>query len=88
MTEADVLRHAREYIVENFLYMRRNKTIGDEDSLLRTGVVSSLGMMEVVAWVEQTFGVTVDPAEITEQNFDSLKSIARFVHAKRAAAPA
>ena len=84
MSEQDVLVQAREYVAENFLYMRKNKDIGDDDSLLRTGVISSLGMMEVVGWVEETFGLVVDPAEITEQNFDSLRNIARFVSAKRA----
>jgi acyl carrier protein len=88
MTETEVLRQAREYVVENFLYMRKNKTLGDEESLLRTGVVSSLGMMELVSWVEQTFGVVVDPAEITERNFDTLRSIARFILTKGTASAA
>ena len=81
--DQDVLKQARDYVTENFLYMRKNKDLADDDSLLRTGVISSLGMMELVGWVEETFGVVVDPAEITEQNFDSLSNIARFVSAKR-----
>jgi acyl carrier protein len=82
MTEQSVLQQAKAYVVENFMYMRKEKTIGDDESLLRTGVITSLGMMEVVGWVEDTFGVTVDPDEITEQNFDTLRGIARFVLAK------
>ena len=78
----NVLEQAREFVVENFMYMRKVKTIGDSESLLRTGVISSLGMMEVVDWVESTFGVSVDPDEITEQNFDTLEGIARFVSSK------
>lgn len=83
MSEQDVLKMAREYVTENFLYMRKNKDLGNDESLLRTGVISSLGMMELVGWVEETFGLVVDPAEITEQNFDSLSNIARFVEQKR-----
>lgn len=83
MTDQEVLQQARNYVVENFMYMRKVKTIGDDESLLRTGVISSLGMMEVVGWVEDTFGVTVDPEEITEQNFDTLSGIVRFVQSKR-----
>jgi acyl carrier protein len=82
MNEHNVLEQARDFVVENFMYMRKVKTIGDDESLLRTGVISSLGMMEVVEWVETTFGVTVDPDEITEQNFDTLRGIARFVASK------
>jgi acyl carrier protein len=83
MTEHNVLQQVRDYVVENFMYMRKVKTVGDDESLLRTGVITSLGMMEVVGWVEDTFGVTVDPDEITEQNFDTLRGIASFVVTKR-----
>ena len=83
MTEQTVLQQAKDYVVENFLYMRKVKTVAEDESLLRSGVITSLGMMEVVAWVEEAFGLTVDPDEITEQNFDTLRGIARFVSAKR-----
>jgi acyl carrier protein len=83
MSDQNVLQQARDYVIENFMYMRKVKTIGDEESLLRTGVISSLGMMEVVGWVEETFGITVDPDEITEQNFDTLRGITQFVTSKR-----
>jgi acyl carrier protein len=83
MNEQNVLEQVREFVIENFMYMRKVKTIGDEESLLRTGVISSLGMMEVVDWVESTFDVSVDPDEITEQNFDTLRGIAAFVGSKR-----
>lgn len=82
MNEQTVLEQTRAFVVENFMYMRKVKTIGDEESLLRTGVISSLGMMEVVEWVESTYGVSVDPDEITEQNFDTVRGIARFVMSK------
>ncbi len=82
MTESDILRRATDYIVENFMYMRKSKELGEEDSLLRTGLISSLGMMELVEWVQDTFQLTVDPAEITEQNFDTVRSIARYVAGK------
>ncbi|HET9440575.1 MAG TPA: phosphopantetheine-binding protein [Longimicrobiales bacterium] len=82
MNEQNVLEQARNFVVENFMYMRKVKTIGDDESLLRTGVISSLGMMEVVEWVEGSFGMSVDPDEITEQNFDTLRGIARFVASK------
>lgn len=83
MSEQDVLQQASDFVVENFMYMRKNKSLGDEESLLRTGVISSLGMMELVAWVEETFGVVANPEEITEQNFDTLRGIARFIAEKR-----
>jgi acyl carrier protein len=85
MDETEVLGRTKSFVIDNFLYMRRNKELGDDDSLLRNGVVTSLGVMELVDWIESTFGVQVEPSEITEQNFDSARSIARFVVSKTAA---
>ena len=82
MSESDVLQQTKAFLVENFMYMRRNSELGDDDSLLRTGVITSLGVMELVDWVESTFGLRVEPSEITEQNFDTPRSIARFVVSK------
>jgi acyl carrier protein len=82
MSESDVLQQTKAFLVENFMYMRRNSELRDDDSLLRTGVITSLGVMELVDWVESTFGLRVEPSEITEQNFDSPRSIARFVVSK------
>ena len=67
MNEQNVLQQVKDYVIENFMYMRKVKTVAEDESLLRTGVITSLGMMEVVGWVEETFGLSVDPDEITEQ---------------------
>lgn len=83
MSEAEVIRQTKDYVVANFLYMRRNQSLGEDESLLHTGVIGSLGVMELVGWVEQTFGVTVDPSEITEQHFDTVRGIARFISSKQ-----
>ena len=82
MRENEVLQRTKAFVVENFMYMRRNTQLGDDDSLLRTGVITSLGVMELVDWVETTYGFRVEPSEITEQNFDTARSIARFVLTK------
>ena len=87
MNENEVLQQTKSFVVENFMYMRRNKELREDDSLLRTGVITSLGVMEIVDWVETTFGVTVEPSEITEQNFDTTRSIAQFILAKCEAVP-
>jgi len=86
MTEAQVRERVWAYIVENFLYMRPDFKVEPDDSLLRRGVFDSLGVMEVIGFIEETFGVKVAQDEITEAHFDSLNSIARYVLAKLAGA--
>ena len=88
MTEAEVRSKLRTYITENFLYMRRDLQLGDDDSLLRKGVIDSLGVMEVLGFVEETFGLHVEVSDITEENFGTLNAIARYVAGRASAAKA
>lgn len=83
MNEDDVLPRVRAFVVETYLYMRPGTTLSDDDALLGKGIIDSLGVMELVGFVEATFGVRVDPAEITEINFGSVRGVARFVAARQ-----
>lgn len=85
VTEQTIAQTLRSFIQENFLYMRPDLQYADDDSLLAKGVIDSLGVMEIVGFLEETFGLTVDQDEVTEQNFGSVAAIARYVAAKRGA---
>ncbi len=82
MTEAEVRERVWAFIVDNFLYMRPETSVGPDESLLRKGVFDSLGVMEVIGFLEETFGIQVAQEEVTQANFDSLNAIARYVVAK------
>jgi acyl carrier protein len=76
----------RAFIEDNFLYLQPDVELGDGDDLLKAGIVDSLGFVELVEEVEARYGVHVQDVEITEENFGSIDSIARYVEGKRAAA--
>ena len=88
MTEAEVRSQLRKYITENFLYMRRDLQLGDDDSLLSKGVIDSLGVMELLGFVEETFGLHVEVSDITEENFGTVNAIARYVAGRMTSAKA
>ena len=73
----------KEFVLTN-LYFAEDNVLDDDASFLETGVVDSTGVMELVAFVEKEFGVTVEPQEIVVENFDSINQVARFVSRKRA----
>lgn len=58
----------------------------DDDSFLQTGVIDSTGMMELVAFLEQTFSLKIADAELVPENLDSLENVCRFIDRKRAQA--
>lgn len=85
MTSADLRREIRGFIEDNFLYLRPDLELRDEDSLLALGVIDSLGFVELVEEVQTRYRVSVGDTEITEDNFGSIEAIARYVEAGRPA---
>ena len=83
MNAVDVLTKTRTYITENFLYMRPDLELADDDLLLEKRIVDSMGMVELVTFLEDEFGIDMEDGEITEGNFATLAAISRFVMAKR-----
>ena len=83
--EQEVISLVRAYVQENFLYMLPDFVLADDDRLLERGVVDSMGVVEMIAYIEEQFGIEAAEEEISEANFGSLTSIARFVVEKQLA---
>lgn len=86
MTEAEIIDETRRYITDNFLYARPGRVVGEEEHLMERGIVDSMGMMELIDFLEDRFGVQPADDEITEENFATLARIAGFVARKRSVA--
>ena len=71
----------KEFIVKN-LYFSEDEALSNDASFLETGVVDSTGVMELVAFVEAQFVVTVEQRDIVVDNFDSICKVGRFVRRK------
>ena len=82
MTAAQVSERTRAYITENFLYMRRDFRLDDNDSLLGSGIIDSMGVMEVISFIDSEFGVDVNDEDVTEENLGSIRAISRYVMAR------
>lgn len=74
----------RAYLDENFLYMMPNFVLDDDDRLLERGVVDSMGIVEMLTFLEDQFGVKAADEEISEANLGSVRAIVQFVTAKLA----
>jgi acyl carrier protein len=86
LTEAEIIDETRRYLTENFLYARRDRVVGEDEHLMERGIVDSMGMMELIGFLEDRFGVQPADEEITEQNLATLRRIAGFIARKRRAA--
>jgi acyl carrier protein len=82
-TADETLEVIRTFIRRRFPLATTAK-VADGDSLLDSGIVDSLGILDLVAFLEKTFSIRVGDDELDPSNFDSIASVARFVASKRA----
>ena len=72
----------RDFLVSNF-YIADVKSLSATASLLDQGIVDSTGVLEVIGFIEETFGITVEDSELLPENLDSIQGIAQFIARKR-----
>lgn len=71
----------RQFIVSNYLFGQESD-FPAEESFLQAGIIDSTGVLELVAFLEETFGIQVVDHEMTTDNLDSIGKVARFVLSK------
>jgi len=81
-TQTEIVDRTRTWVRENYLYMRPDWKLGDDDPLLGSGVIDSIGVVELVEFLQSAFDFKISDEEVVEQNLGSLSAIGRFVHAK------
>jgi acyl carrier protein len=74
----------RTFVLSNF-YVADASSVTDATSLLQEGIVDSTGVLEVISFLEMTYGISVEDSEMVPENLDSIDSIAGFVQGKQAA---
>ena len=78
-------KEVRDFIVTNFLFGEAG-SLQDDTSFLGSGVVDSTGMLELISFLENTYDVTVEPAEMIPENLDSIQRVVQFLSRKLASA--
>lgn len=71
----------REFIVNNYLFGQPAE-FSDDDSLQEKGVIDSTGVLELVAWLEDTYGVKIGDNELLPENLDTVNRLVRFMERK------
>ena len=61
----------------------RAARLGDHDDLLETGILDSVGVLDLVARLESDFDIAVADEDLTPENFRTVAALAAFVLAKR-----
>ena len=79
----DVQVKIRSFVEQNF-YVAEGDRLSDDASLIRTGIVDSTGVLEIIGFLETEFRIEVEDRDAVPANLDSIARIAAFVARKRA----
>jgi acyl carrier protein len=77
----------RSFLAENFLLGEEFRGLAGSASLIEAGIIDSTGVLELVGFLEETYGVEIADSELVPENLDSIDNILRFMAAKRNSGP-
>jgi acyl carrier protein len=86
--QADVAKEVRKFIEDSFMFRDDGALLPNDTSLLEAGLIDSTGVLELVAFLETSFGIKIADADIIPENLDSINSIVGFVTDKMNQEPA
>ena len=83
MSESNTKRKIRNFIIENFLF-EEDDSLKEDTSFLESGIIDSTGILELVMFIEETYGINVEDDEIIPENLDSISNVVAYVNRKAA----
>ncbi len=81
MTNNNIATTVQHFIRTNFLF-DETRTLEVDASLLGTGIIDSTGILELISFLEETYGLKFKDEELVADNFDSVAKISTFVSSK------
>lgn len=80
---SQIQEEVTSFIVTNFLFGKADEAPLPSDSFMETGLIDSTGILQVVVFLEDKYGITVGDEDLVPANLDSVENIAKFVTRKK-----
>lgn len=84
----DIERDLRQFIADNFILDDQAGELAGDASLTQAGVLDSMGVLELIMFIEERFGIKVPDEDTLPENLDSIDRIVRYLSGRLAAAGA
>lgn len=75
-------QEVRQFVIENFIFESDGRAFSNHDSFFDTGLLDSMGVLTLVEFVKEKYGICVEDDELLPENWDSVSRIATFVQAR------
>ena len=73
----------KNYMLENYLFTDDPNALSNDESFLGKGLIDSTGVLEIISFIEEEFGISVDDEEMVADNLDSVNNIVSFLVRKQ-----
>jgi acyl carrier protein len=82
MNDAVIKQKLQHFISDTFIKGQTNTKLIDSDSFFENDIIDSTGVLELVLFIEETFGFRVEDEEIIPENLDSINRLVAYVNSK------
>ena len=80
----EISTRVQDWVLGHFPLAQESK-IGPTDSLFDSGIVDSLGILEIVMFLEEDLGLTIEDEDMVADHFETIEAITRFANHKLSA---
>ena len=84
MDQETIKATVKNFVLNEFLPGEDPAALTDITALVTTGILDSIAVLKVVTFLENQFGITIEPHEAVVENLNTLSDIGRFVISKKA----
>lgn len=74
-----IIETVKDFIAREIIHGSVKEELDPELSLLEEGILDSLGLQQVITFLEQQFGISIDDDDLMPENFESVNAIAALV---------
>lgn len=72
----------RRFVLENYLFTEDEGALKDDDSFLDNGILDSMGVLELISFLEEELSTSVEGDEVTPDNLDSINKVLAFIETR------
>ncbi len=76
-----IRQELRQFVIDNFLY-GQDLDLKDDASFLENGIIDSTGVLELISFLEESYGLELAETDLTPENLDSINKVTRLVESR------
>ena len=77
-----ITQSIRKFLFENYLFGYNENELSNNTSFLEFGVLDSMGIFELIGFIENEFDIEISYSEILPENLDSVNCVSSFIYKK------